>query len=154
MTKKLSKKISITLLCVIFMSICLPGLAADPGSSEDPLITLSYVEDILMPQVKSYVESKLGSVEAGTGSVFEVVNLKKGQTVIAAKSTEFILRMGSASIVATKKGGISDVTAGIDLQNGSQMPANHLLIVPLDDGRGLTMQTDGIVMIRGNYSIK
>lgn len=154
MTKKLSRKISITLLCVIFMSICLPGLAADPGSSDDPLITLSYINDVLMPQVKSYVESKLGSVEAGTSSVFEVVNLKKGQTVIADKSTEFILRMGSASIVATQKGGISDVTAGIDLQNGSKMPSNHLLIVPLDDGRGLTMQTDGIVMIRGNYSIK
>ncbi len=154
MTKKLSKKISITLLCVIFMSICLPGLAADPGSSDDPLITLSYINDVLMPQVKSYVESKLGSGGTGTSSVFEVVNLKKGQTVIAGKSTEFILRMGSASIVATQKGGISDVTAGIDLQNGSQMPSNHLLIVPLDDGRGLTMQTDGIVMIRGSYSIK
>ena len=150
MKKTLFKKIMLTAFALLFLSVCLPGLAADPGSSDDPLVTLSYINDVLMPQVKSYVDSKATS----SGGGFEIVNLKGGQTVIASASTEMILRMGSAQIVATQKGGVADVTQGFDLQNGAVMPANHLLIVPLDDGRGAQMLSDGIIMIKGTYAIK
>ena len=149
MKKNLIKKISLTACALMFLSLCLPGLAADPGSSDDPLVTLSYINDVLMPQVKSYVDSKS---QASGG--FEIVNVKAGQTVIAGASTEMILRMGNAQIVATQKGGVADVTQGIDLQNGAVMPSNHLLIVPLDDGRGAQMLSDGIIMIKGSYTIK
>jgi hypothetical protein len=149
MKKILMRKISLTACALMFLSICLPGLAADPGSTEDPLVTLSYINDVLMPQVKSYVDSKS---QASGG--FEIVNVKAGQTVIAGASTEMILRMGNAQIVATQKGGVADVTQGIDLQNGAVMPSNHLLIVPLDDGRGAQMLSDGIIMIKGNYTVK
>lgn len=149
MKKTLSKKIMLTAIALLFLSVCLPGLAADPGSNEDPLVTLSYINDVLMPQVKSYVDSKA----TASSTSFEIVNLKGGQTVIAGASTEMILRMGSAQIVATKKGGVADVTSGIDLQNGAVMPSNHLLIVPLDDGRGAQMLSDGIIMIKGSYKI-
>ncbi|MBQ6895553.1 MAG: hypothetical protein IJN40_08710 [Clostridia bacterium] len=144
------KKISITVVSLLLLSICLPGMAADPGSNEDPLVTLSYINDVLMPQVKSYVDSKTTT----SGDGFKIVNLNAGQTVIAQASTEMILRMGNAQIVATAKGGVADVTQGIDLQNGAVMPANHLLIVPLDDGRGAQMLSDGIIMIKGSYTIK
>lgn len=149
MKKNLLKKISLTACALMFLSICLPGLAADPGSSEDPLVTLSYINDVLMPQVKSYVDSKSQALGG-----FEIVNVKAGQTVIADASTEMILRMGNAQIVATQKGGVADVTQGIDLQNGAVMPSNHLLIVPLDDGRGVQMLSDGIIMIKGSYIVK
>ena len=150
MKKSFKKKISLTVVSLLLLSICLPALAADPGSNEDPLVTLSYINDVLMPQVKSYVDSKT----TASGDGFKIVNLKSGQTVIASASTEMILRMGSAQIVATQKGGVADVTQGIDLQNGAVMPSNHLLIVPLDDGRGAQMLSDGIIMIKGNYTVK
>ena len=149
MKKNLQKKISLTVCALMFLSICLPGMAADPGSNDDPLVTLSYINDVLMPQVKSYVDSK-----SQNNGGFEIVNVKAGQTVIASASTEMILRMGSAQIVATQKGGVADVTQGIDLQNGAVMPSNHLLIIPLDDGRGAQMLSDGIIMIKGSYSLK
>ena len=150
MKKSFMKKISITVVSLLLLSICLPGMAADPGSNEDPLVTLSYINDVLMPQVKSYVDSKTTT----SGDGFKIVNLNAGQTVIAQASTEMILRMGNAQIVATAKGGVADVTQGIDLQNGAVMPANHLLIVPLDDGRGAQMLSDGIIMIKGSYTVK
>jgi len=149
MKNSFKRKIGVTILSAIMVSMCLPGLAANPGSNDDPLVSLSYVNDVLMPQVRSYVDSKLG--ESGEG--FELVNVKKGQTIIGAQSTQFILRMGSATVVATEKGGLSDVTAGTDLAMGTQMPANHLLIVPFEDWRGVTMQTDGILLIKGIYSL-
>ena len=150
MKKSMMTKIYVLLICVIVASLAIPSLAANPGSEEDPLVSMSYVNDVLMPQIRSYVDTK--AVEA-SGQAYEVVNLKKGQTVIGGQSTEFILRMGTANVVATQKGGLADVTAGTDLANGAGMPANHLLIVPFDDWRGITMQTDGIVMIKGVYSI-
>ncbi len=150
MTKSLRTKIVASVLCVVIASLFIPSMAANPGSEDDPLVSMSYINDVLMPQVKSYVDTKATET---SGNAYEVVNLKKGQKVIGGQSTEFILRMGSANIVATEKGGLADVTDGVDLKNGTPMPANHLLIVPFDDWRGITMQTDGIVMIKGKYSI-
>ncbi len=144
------KKFYSLIAIIIAAFLTIPSLAANPGSEEDPLISMSYVEDVLMPQIKSYVDTK--ATEA-SGQNYEIVNLKKGQTVIGGQSSEFILRMGDATVVATKKGGLADVTAGIDLANGTVMPANHLLIVPFDDWRGIKMVTDGIVMIKGIYSV-
>ena len=151
------KKILVSILCILIF--CMPALAADPGSSDDPLVTLSYVNDVLIPQMKSYVDASLSSLDVGSSplgeasSNYNIVNVSKGQTVIGSKSCHMIMRMGDGIIVATQKGGIADVTDGIDLSNGAVVPANHLLIVPVDDGRGIKMNTDGILMISGSYSV-
>ena len=157
--KKTTKKIlaSISVATLIFM--CIPSFAANPGSSDDPLVSLSYVNDVLIPQLKSYVNSQipskgqLGANSYSTGNTFDVVNVPAGKTVIGAQGCNMILRMGKGAVVASAKGGLADVTAGGDLQTGTSAPANHLLIVPVDDWRGITMLTDGILMINGTYSI-
>ncbi len=152
-----SKKIIASILCILVF--CIPALAADPGSSDDPLITLSYVNDVLIPQMKSYVDASVGSLGDGSlpaieaASAYNIVNVSKGQTVIGSKSCHMIMRMGDGIIIATQKGGIADVTDGVDLANGAKVPSNHLLIVPVDDGRGIKMNTDGIIMISGSYSV-
>ena len=63
------------------------------------------------------------------------MTLKEGQTLMAEKGTELILRMGTANVIASQKGGLSDVTGGVDLADGGHLPSNHLLSVPLGDGR-------------------
>ena len=135
---------------------------AEPGASDDPLISKSYIENQLMPQIKQYIESRLaevggggsGSAAAVTADKFNVVNASAGQQIICSAGTELILRMGSASVIATEKGGIADTTDGFDLADGTFMPANHLLIVPVSDGRGVRATTDIIVMIKGGYTVK
>ncbi len=133
------KKIIITLLVVAFAFGAL-GTAtylASPGDSDDPIITLSYIEDILKGQL-----------------LFKVVDLNEGDVLVGGQGTELVLRMGSAKIIATEKGGLADLTAGTDLANGTDMPSNHHLVVPLDDGRGIEAQNKVIVMVKGDYSIK
>lgn len=135
---------------------------AAPGASDDPLISKSYIENQLMPQIKQYIESRLaevgggsgGGTTAGTADKFNVVNASAGQQIICSAGTELILRMGSASVIATEKGGIADTTDGFDLADGAFMPSNHLLIVPVSDGRGVRATTDIIVMIKGGYTVK
>ncbi|MBE7049723.1 MAG: hypothetical protein E7394_03010 [Ruminococcaceae bacterium] len=152
---------AITVIFVLALVICITPVYAEPGGSDDPLITLSYVEDVLIPQMKSYVDSSVANSSAGSqnvtvegGTYFNVVNVSKGQTIIGDRSCQMILRMGSGKIVATKKGGIADVTLGYDLPDGVDAPSNHLLIIPVDDGRGIKMTSDGIIMICGSYSVK
>ena len=82
------------------------------------------------------------------------MDVKKGQMIKCGDGCEMILRMGSGTIVASAKGGISDVTKGYDIGQDEQMPANHLLIAPLGDGRGIKMTTDGKVMIKGTYTLQ
>ena len=85
---------------------------------------------------------------------FKVVEVAKGKKVICEAGTELILRMGKATVIATKKGGLANVTGGYDLADGDNVPSNSLLIVPLSDGRGVYAEIDAILMIKGNYTLE
>ena len=154
------KKVLI-LSCVVILSILLAAVAfaAEPGSGDDPLVTKSYI-DSLISEVKSYVDEKVSSgasenenVTVETGANFEIVRLAQGQRITFGESTELIVRMGKGSVIASEKGGIADVTAGFDLAQGEITSANHLLIVPVGDGRGFEALEDVIVMVKGSYQI-
>jgi len=132
---------------------------AEPGTEDDPLITKSYIDDYLMPKIENYVESCIAGLSSGSGNsasagTFEIVEASNGQEIICSAGAELILRMGKATIIATEKGGLADTTAGFDLADGSEMPSNHLLIVPVADGRGIKANSDIIVMIKGGYTKK
>lgn len=132
----MKKRIAIVLcaLCVLFVA---GSYAAQPGTEGDPLITKSYIDNTVMPQ-----------------TTFKVVEVPAGKKVIGGAGTEMILRMGTCSVIGTQKGGVSDVTMGYDLANGIIVQGNHLLIVPLADGRGVATSTNCIFMIKGTYEIK
>ena len=130
---------------------------AAPGTDDDPLVSLSYITDTLIPEIHAYVDAKVskgGNSSATEAGNFKVVDVKKGQMIKCGDGCEMILRMGTGTIVASDKGGISDVTTGTDLGQDEAMPANHMLIAPLGDGRGIKMTTDGKVMIKGTYTLK
>ena len=151
---------------VEILVVCLVGLSviafADAGSSNDPLISLSYIENTLKPQLEKYIDSKIGSMGSSnggssvssSGDKFTVVNFSKGDRLICEAGTELILRMGQGVIIATQKGGLADTTAGYDLPDGALMPSNHLLVVPVADGRGMLATSNGIVLVKGRYTIK
>ena len=121
-------------VCVLFTAVV---YAAQPGTEEDPLITKSYLDEIMAQQ-----------------TTFKVVEVPAGKSVICSAGTEMILRMGTCSVIGTQKGGISDVTMGYDLADGTNVQGNHLLIVPLDDGRGVRTSETCLIMIKGGYTIK
>ena len=147
----------------IILGICLAltgGIAvfSEPGGTDDPVVTKSYIVDKVIPDIKAYIDERFGiaaseGVAVRTDS-YTVINVAEGKKVICDAGTEIILRMGKGTIIATEKGGLADTTNGYDLSNGSSMPSNHQLIVPLSDGRGFRADTDVIVMIKGGYSVQ
>lgn len=129
--------ISIVAVAVVLTTVGTGILMANPGDSNDPIVTLSYVEEVVKKELS-----------------FQVVNMSKGDVLIGEAGTELVLRMGSAKIIATEKGGLADLTLGTDLANGTQMPSNHHLVVPVDDGRGIKAENDVIVMVKGDFELK
>lgn len=123
-----------TIICLLLVA---GTFAAEPGTDGDPLITRSYVESVIYPSTR-----------------FKVVEVPAGKSVILNEGTEAILRMGTCSVIASQKGGLSDVTMGFDLADGIVVQGNHHLICPLNDGRGLKASTTCLIMIKGNYTIK
>ena len=123
------------LTCLFTTGACLAAFGSDatPGSSDDPLVS------------KSYVDSALS---------FEVVHAEAGQSLIGGAGTEIILRSGEATALDNGANGVSDMTGGKDLMSGTVVETNHLLMTPRNDGRGIYMKTEGYIMVRGEYTIK
>ena len=150
--KKSKGKFRVVALVLCALSIFTVVLA-EPGSTDDPLVSKAYIDTVLIPEIKQFVENKISEVNTGGSDAFKVVEVAAGQEMICSAGTELILRMGKANIIATEKGGLADTTAGFDLQNGTSMPSNHLLIVPVADGRGIKATEKVLVMVKGGYQI-
>ena len=131
------KKKTALVLGILSALLIFGCFAAEPGTEGDPLVTKSYIESVVYPATK-----------------FQLVNVSAGKRVICSAGTELVLRMGSCSVIGTAKGGLGDVTMGFDLPNGTAVQGNHLLIVPVDDGRGVQAATDCILLIKGSYTLQ
>ena len=136
------KKLKLFVVVIICVCVAFTYISyANTGDENDPVISLSYLTEVFKPEITNEF-------------TFEVVSLEAGQTLLCSKGAELILRMGKADVVATPKGGLADVTAGTDLGDKELMPANHLLIVPVNDGRGVKAVNDCLIMVKGKYEIK
>lgn len=134
--------------------------SAEPGTQNDPLVTLSYVEkriQELNTSVSSRLDAqdeKLKTVPVSTDqAVFEIIHAKKGTMIYMGDSSELILRSGAASAIASSAGGLSNLTEGYDIAQGEPIPKNHFILVPRNDGRGIVVTADAYIMIRGGYTL-
>jgi hypothetical protein len=150
----------INLVLVVIILVLLTGTFAagtNPGSSSDPIVTQSYVENRIQ-LLNDAIDERLTELEnrpvsSGGTQEFVVLNIKTNQVVNLGANSMFILRSGEATAIAGQGGGLSDLTTGLDLATGQSIERNHLLLIPKSDGRGITMTYEGWVMISGEYSI-
>lgn len=137
-----NKKVTFVLSFVLVLCIAITYIAyAQAGTENDPVVTLSYIKEIFKPEIKSE-------------TTFKIVNVSKGKFIYGDEGTEMILRSGSAYVISTVSGGLSNVTAGYDATHDTPVNANNLYIVPRGDGRGFWASTDCILMVKGSYEIE
>ena len=138
------------------------SLAAEAGSAQDPLVTLSYLNDTFFNSIMQRVDQKIAqqtgqAVPGGTASSsaasFAVVTLNEGQTLTGGVGCEVMLRVGSAVCVAPSDPGLIDETTAATLANGGALVQNHLYMMTID-GRGVRA-TGGVtkVLARGSYTV-
>ena len=89
--KFLKPRIIIPIIAIFLISATL-AVIASPGSKDDPLITLSYINETVIPELKDYINSMFsGDAPAPQASAFTIVNVKAGDAVIGGEGTEFVL---------------------------------------------------------------
>ncbi len=142
------------ILLAIIIGVCLVAATATVSyTTDDPLITESYLNNVFFNKVKQYIaENSPQSGNASAGG-FKLASVSAGKTFIADEGCELIVRQGEGEIIVSSLGGLSDVTDGADIVSGI-LPSNHHLIVPRSDGRGFKAVTDMLVMVKGTYTIK
>lgn len=144
----MKKRTIVLLVAVLLLAGCIVAYAAGAGSADDPLVSKSYVDNAI-----SAIRSEIANM-GGSADTYTVVEVPAGKMLDCKGGTEVILRSGTATAVDSASGGVSDVTAGLDLSGGQNVTTNHHLIIPRTDGRGLSARTNIIVMVKGDYSIK
>jgi hypothetical protein len=151
----MKKKYGLILICAaIFLASLFyfrSEVSAQPGDMTDPVVTKSYVDgQISQLMVLINQLNAMGGGQPTAVAPYETVFASEGRMLIAESGTEIILRGGSA-IAITGINGLCDVTSGNDILNGTEIPLNHLLLVPASDGRGLVATKDAYLMIKGGY---
>ncbi|WP_438492995.1 hypothetical protein [Paenibacillus sp. IHBB 3054] len=148
------------------------GVGNQPGTSEDPVVTKSYVDQQIQKAIQggtiatqapaatptpAAIPTPTATPSQNKGDEVEIVDVKAGQTLIAGAGAEFIVRAGKAAIYSQDSNGVADLTDGADLVNGTAVPSNHLLSFPRA-GRGIVVQEGQagglVVMVRGAYTLK
>ncbi len=144
------------------------------GSRNDPLVTLSYLNDTLAPQLEAKFNEALekkvsemtgefqkiadaaggGATGSSQPSGFTVVTLKNGQTVTCGVGTEIMLRLGTAVSAGSDTPRLIDETGGRSVTDaGAALTVNHMYMVTIK-GNGIKATRDNTkILICGDYTI-
>ena len=119
------------------------SLAAEAGSPQDPLVTLSYLNDTffsqLMQRVDQRIAERTGQALPGGGA--------------SASFVVVMLRVGSAVCVSPSDPGLVDETTASALANGGALAQNHLYMMTIE-GRGVRATAGTVkVLARGSYTV-
>ena len=173
--KRWKPVLAAVLVCAL-LAAGITALAA--GGSDDPLISLGYLNKVFTPAVYEKVDKAVKDNEAalksdlnkaidewdkqlqgsapsqsGDSASFKVVTLSKGQTLTGQVGCEIMLRIGTAVCVSDSAPGLIDTTSGSTLDNGGALQSNHLYMVTIET-RGVKATADVVkVLARGSYTV-
>lgn len=160
------KRIAAGVLAALVAAGSITALATQ-GSKEDPLVTLSYLNQVVTPQLESKVaqaveqnaaalqeklEAAIADYEtrvdetlasAGASNRFVSKTLQKDERLTVGAGHEILLLSGSAKAL----GELVDTTAGKAISAGSGLTAGHLYVTAAADS-GMTASGDVSLMWR------
>ena len=161
-------KIRLAAFCLAGSCLAAGAVALAAGDQNDPLVTLSYLTQKVLPDLEKSTQEKADAKSAeltkqfeelasqsGTGSSasYQVVTLSAGQRMNLGLGAEVMLRVGSATAGAAENPALVDTTTGGNLNNGGALVQNHLYMMTIE-GRGVraTAATTKL-LVRGSYTI-
>ncbi len=171
--KKTVRIVLIVLAAALVLSVAALAVnaAASAGSEDDPLVTLSYINDVFLPYVQDLfhkdleeketalqdaLEQRVSALEGagvgGSGGRDYVVETQKGQTLICQRGAELMLRIGRATVKAGSTPGLVDTATTGNLNDGEELAVNHLYMVTIND-HGIRAEETVKILVRGEYTI-
>lgn len=150
------------------------GAALAAGDQDDPLVTLSYLNQTAIPQIVEQVEDRTaqrqeeleesfrtqlsqyqqGGQGGGSASAgYTLVTLAQGQGMRLEVGCEVLLRVGSASVQADSSPALIDLSTGGTVNSGASLEKNHLYMSTIE-GRTLSADAATVkVLVRGGYTV-
>jgi hypothetical protein len=138
---------------------------ATQGDKDDPLVTLSYLQKVVTPELEKKVdeavkanseelakqldiaitsyETRVDEKLAQAGAVFQSKELKSGERFTTDAGREVLLVSGSAAAVGT----LADTTAGGTVSDGERLAVGHLYVTASADA-GIKATEDVAMMVR------
>ena len=177
--KKMDKRWTIRFWAAALSAVLLGTVTAlaSAGDQTDPLVTQSYLNQTVIPQIVKQVEEQTAAkqteleqkfaaqiaqylAQAGTGTgtssvgsdSFTLVSLSKGQVMSLGVGCEILPRIGTVTVKANTSPALIDTSTGAAVNSGSSLTANHLYMATIAD-RTLTASGDAKLLVRGSYSI-
>lgn len=165
------KKRLLSVALVALLLICGVSAYAGVGTSDNPLVSLSYLRDTFTQNILTQAEEKIAAAQSayekkmeerlsasagqtGGGSnatgAFAVEELRSGQTLTLQSGGEFMLRDGNAA--CTQWGnGFLDTTSGL-VYDGGELISNHLYMVT-DTSLSVKASSAATFLVRGSYTV-
>ena len=168
------------ILGLTVVGLCVGAALAANGDKNDPLVTLSYLEQTAIPQVVEQVEEKAAARQAeleqnladqitqykqeasdlaeslsasGDTASFVLVTLTAGQKMNLEVGCEVMLRVGTVKVEAGSNPALIDISTGGSLNKGTALTKNHLYMATIPD-RVLVPTADTVkVLVRGGYTV-
>lgn len=177
---KRQNRIAAAFGAIVLASVTLIGafsVSATGGDQADPLITLSYLTQVIKPELLSKVDEQVAANEQalvskvdaaisdyskkmeealggtnGEEAVYTVIELSKDELLCPVTGGEILLRAGSASVLAGSVPVLHDATTGAAVGIGGTLQLNHLYVIPLE-GAVISATTDCTLLVRGEYVV-
>lgn len=162
---KMNRRMVLAVVAVI-AALSVTAFAVEPGSKKDPLVTLSYLEDIFLDEIMDKVDERIekrnkeiaeevsGTAPSGSVDAFAVVTLTNGQVLTGDIGCEVMLRVGTAQCTSPSAPGLIDETNASTLNSGGSLQQNHMYMMTIE-GRGVKATSDTVkVLVRGSYTIE
>ncbi|NLI76628.1 MAG: hypothetical protein GX442_09320 [Candidatus Riflebacteria bacterium] len=115
-------------LLVAALTLSLPRAvhAQDPGTTADPLVSKSYLEQLFR---------------------FRTMVVPAGETMTVGVGNLLVLRSGRLKLRAPKGKALVDLTTGEEIPPDSFLPANHLILVP--DSASYRLEAQSLTLLLG-----
>ena len=174
---KTSKRWTILVSALALTVLCAGAALAANGDQSDPLVTLSYLNQTVIPDVVSQVDTKaatrqtelaknlsdqiaqykqdIAAIGSGSGSnaSYMLVTLTSGQTMALDVGCEVMLRVGAATVSAATSPALIDVSTGGTINSGAALTQNHLYMATIADRTIKPAAATVKLLVRGGYSI-
>ncbi len=170
MTKR--RKLLLTAAAAVMAVALIVGVTAlavnSYGTKSDPLISLSYLNNTLTPNLKNefqqsvdasktaliqYIDAQIAASGAGGGDSYQVITLSKGQKIVGKVGCEIILRIGTAECAAASTPGLVNATTGSTIDSGKALEKNNVYVVSIADNGIKATASTVKVLVRGSYTI-
>ena len=163
--KKNGRIFRMAALVLVMAALSITAFAADPGSENDPLVTLSYLKETFYTSIMKEVDEKIdarntqiaaqvsGTSSAAAADTFTVVTLTDGQILKGDIGCEVMLRVGSAVCVSPSSPGLIDETDASILNSSGALVKNHLYMMTIEDRGVKATAATTKLLVRGGYTI-